>query len=75
MARRRGRPAGRLLVAQWGEVEPDSRPRFLILAEGAETEFLAVADGPLYLMLNESPGHLGDNTGSYTATIGPVSSR
>ena len=71
----RGRPSGRLLVAQWGEAEPDSRPRFLILAEGAESEFLAVADGPLYLMLNESPGHLGDNTGSYTATIGPVSSR
>ena len=66
----RGRPLGRLLAAQWVEQPSDGgRPRFVVLAEGAAGECAAVADGPLYFKINESPGELGDNAGALTVTI------
>jgi hypothetical protein len=66
----RGRPVGRLLAAQWVE-EPSAggRPRFVVVAEGAAAEFTAVADGPLYLKINESPGRLADNTGGLSVEL------
>ena len=66
----RGRPVGRLLAAQWVERPADGgRPRFEVLAEGAAGEFTAATDGPLYLKINESPGKLADNAGSFTVEI------
>lgn len=63
----RGRPAGRLLAAQWVEQPADGgRPRFVILGDGASPTFTAATDGPLYLKINESPGDLADNDGTLT---------
>lgn len=67
----RGRPVGRLLVAQWGEEEPGHRPRFVVLAEGADAEFTARFDGPVYLRVNAAPGDLADNTGGYPVRLKP----
>jgi len=67
----RGRPLGRLLAAQWIEQPERGRPRFEILAEGSRADFTAVADGPLYFKINESPGDLGDNAGSLTVDLSP----
>jgi hypothetical protein len=66
----RGRPVGRLLVAQW--VEADGKPPgFVILGAGATAEITAAATGPLYLKINEPPGDLADTTGTYTVDIAP----
>jgi len=54
----RGRPSGRLLAAQWAEPDDGSRPRFVVVAEGAAGDFTAVADGPLF-KVNEPPGAAG----------------
>jgi len=67
----RGRPLGRLLAAQWVEPEDGSRPRFAVLAEGAEGAFTAVAAGPLYFKINEAPGQLADNDGRFTVVVDP----
>ena len=66
----RGRPLGRLLVAQWA-AQPDDggRPRFVVLAAGAKDEFAAVTDGAVYLKLNEPPGELGDDDGRFTVEL------
>ena len=61
----RGRPIGRLLVAQWGVDQPGSRPRFVVVAEGDAAEFEARFDGPVYLRVNDSPRGLTNNTGAY----------
>jgi hypothetical protein len=67
----RGRPVGRLLAAQWVEEPPGGgRPRFVVLGEGARTTLTAAVDGPLYLKLNESPGDLADNAGTFRVTLG-----
>jgi len=69
----RGRPAGRLLAAQWVEKPADGgRPRFVILGDGARPTLTAATDGPLYLKINESPGDLADNHGAFEATLTPV---
>jgi hypothetical protein len=68
----RGRPIGRLLVAQWGEAKAGERPRFVVLAEGAAAEFTARFDGPAYLSVNDSPRGLADNTGGYPARLQPA---
>ncbi|MFM9025234.1 MAG: hypothetical protein ACKON7_07845 [Planctomycetaceae bacterium] len=69
----RGRPAGRLLAAQWVEKPADGgRPRFVILGDGARPTLTAVTDGPLYLKINESPGDLADNEGTLEAMLTPV---
>ena len=66
----RGRPVGRLLVAQWEENPADGgRPRFVVVAEGSAGGFEAVTDGPLYFKLNESPGALADNAGTFTIDL------
>ncbi|MFM8705811.1 MAG: hypothetical protein ACKOHG_18545 [Planctomycetia bacterium] len=66
----RGRPVGRLLAAQWVDKPAGGgRPRFVVLAEGAAGEFTAFTDGPLYFKINESPGRLADNAGSFTVEI------
>ena len=68
----RGRPLGRLLVAQWTSRPDGGRPRFEILAEGRAGRFTAIADGVLYLKLNEPPGELSDNHGGLDVEIGPI---
>jgi hypothetical protein len=68
----RGRPLGRLLVAQWVERPDDGgRPRFVVLATGAAGEFTAAVDGVAYCKLNEPPGELADNDGRLAVVISP----
>jgi len=68
----RGRPLGRLLVAQWVEQPEDGgRPRFVVVADGAEGEFTAVADGVAFCKINEPPGEMADNDGHLTVDIEP----
>lgn len=70
----RGRPAGRLLAAQWVERPAGGgRPRFVVLGEGGRATVNAVADGPLYLKINESPGDLSDNQGALDVVLTPAS--
>jgi len=66
----RGRPIGRLLVSQWVE-RPDGTAGFVVLGAGAAAEITAAAAGPLYLKVNDAPGELADNTGSYAVTLLP----
>jgi hypothetical protein len=67
----RGRPIGRLVVAQWVEPADGGRPSFRILAEGSSGEFTAAAAGPLYLKLNDNPGDLTDNSGEVEVSFEP----
>jgi len=68
----RGRPAGRLLVAQWIAAPAEGRPRFEVLGAGAAAELVARADGPLFLKVNEPPGALADDTGGFTVVVRPL---
>jgi len=69
----RGRPVGRLLLAQWVEAPAGGgRPRFVVVAEGAAGEFTAPTSGPLYARVNDAPGALADNEGHLSATIAPA---
>jgi len=68
----RGRPLGRLLVAQWMEQPDDGgRPRFVVLATGGEGTFTAATDGVAFCKLNDPPGELADNDGQLTIEINP----
>lgn len=68
----RGRPLGRLLVAQWVQRPEDGgRPRFVVLAAGATGQFTAAADGVAYLKINDPPGELADNEGRFVVEIHP----
>ena len=68
----RGRPLGRLLVAQWVENPDDGgRPRFVVVAEGGRREFTAATDGTVFCKLNDPPGELADNDGQLTVEIEP----
>lgn len=68
----RGRPLGRLMAAQWVESpKDDGRPRFVVLAEGAEATFTATTAGPLYLKINEPPADLADDEGHFTVDLAP----
>ena len=68
----RGRPLGRLLVAQWVEQPDDGgRPRFVVLHTGAKGEFTAATDGVVFLKLNEPPGELADDDGRLHVAIEP----
>lgn len=70
----RGRPIGTLLTAQWRDMPPGGPPgRFEILATGSAGTITPAVDGPLYFKINESPGDLADNSGSFEVTIAPVS--
>ena len=66
----RGRPVGRLLVAQWVEAD-ENPPGFVILGAGATAEITAPATGPLYLQVNEPPGDRADTTGTFTVDVAP----
>ena len=68
----RGRPLGRLLMAQWVD-QPDEggRPRFVVVAEGGRREFTAATDGTLFCKLNDPPGELADNDGHLTVEVEP----
>jgi len=69
----RGRPLGRLLVAQWLESPDDGgRPRFIVLATGAEGTFTAATDGVVFCKLNDPPGELADNEGQITVELEPA---
>jgi hypothetical protein len=68
----RSRPIGRLIAAQWVDRPAAGRPRFEPLAEGGTATVTAVADGPLYLTINESPGELADNAGGLTVDVRPA---
>jgi len=65
----RGRPVGRLLVAQWVDRGDDESPTFRVLAEGTRGTFTAAADGPVYLKVNEGPGGLADNAGEFRVML------
>jgi len=69
----RGRPTGKLLLGQWIEKPTDDgRPRFEVLAEGARGEFVAIADGLLFMRLNGPPTRLKQRDGTISATVRPV---
>jgi len=69
----RGRPLGRLMVAQWLENPDDGgRPRFVVLAAGGQGTFTAATDGIVFCKLNDPPGELADNEGQLVVAIEPV---
>lgn len=65
----RGRPAGRLLVAQWLDRDDGTSPTFCVLADGSAGDFTALTDGPVFLKVNEGPGDLADNAGEFRVTL------
>ena len=67
----RGRPLGRLLVAQWVE-EPGRQQGFRVLAEGGKAEFAAATDGPVYLRINEAPVAFSDSGGTLHVSVSPL---
>ena len=72
----RGRPAGRLLAAQWVERPADGgRPRFVVIGEGGRSALKAAADGPLFLKINEPPGALADNEGTLDVELAAGTAR
>jgi hypothetical protein len=69
----RGRPLGRLLLAQWVEKPAaGGRPRFLIVGGGAKARITAPGDGPLYCKVNDRPGSLADNAAALAVDIRPA---
>ena len=69
----RGRPLGRMLAAQWVESPPDGgSPRFAVVGEASSATITATTDGPLFCKLNEPPGNLADDAGSFSVEIAPV---
>ena len=68
----RGRPLGRLLVAQWAVPAEGGRPRFVVVAEGAAARFTAITAGGLYLKLNAPPGELAGCDGGLDVALSPV---
>ncbi len=66
----RGHPVGRLLVAQWVE-QANGAAGFVVLGTGAAADITAAAAGPLYLKVNDAPGELADNAGSYAVELLP----
>ena len=66
----RGRPVGRLLVAQWSD--DDTRAGFEVLATGGRGDFTASRSGPIYVKVNDPPRSLPDNTGGYRLTLEPA---
>lgn len=58
----RGRPIGRLFIAQWIADPADAgRPRFERLAEGSTGSFIAATTGPIFARINDSPAGRRDN--------------
>ena len=71
----RGRPVGRLLVAQWAVPAEGGRPRFVVIAEGETARFSAITTGALYLPLNAPPGDLAGFDGGLDVEITPVAAQ
>ena len=69
----RGRPLGRLLVAQWAVPNEGGRPRFVVVAEGEAARFTAITTGGLYLKLNAPPGELASFDGGLDVALKPGS--
>lgn len=67
----RGRPVGRLLLAQWIDGE-GLRPAFRVLADGGASEFTVDRDGVAFARINESPGNLADNDGILRVGLRPI---
>lgn len=68
----RGRPLGRLLVAQWASARSaDGRPAFVVVGEGRAAAFAAAADGPVFFKVNEPPGDLADDSGAFEVELAP----
>lgn len=67
----RGRPIGRLLVAQWVD-ESGRQPGFRVVAEGGKGEFTAATDGPVYLRINEPPAAFSDSAGTLDVSLSPL---
>ncbi len=68
----RGRPVGRLLAGQWVAPADGSRPRFEVVSEGVSGRFAAPAAGPLYFKVNQAPGRLADDAGSFRVELQPL---
>lgn len=64
-------PIGRLLAAQWTQDSDGSRPRFVLVSEGIGGNIKPLVEGPLFFKVNESPGQLADNAGSYEVHVQP----
>jgi hypothetical protein len=69
LAWHRGRPLGRLLIAQW--LDAGGAGRFVVIGEGREGTIRARVDGPLFARLNEPPGELADSEGSILLRLAP----
>ena len=67
----RGRPVGRLLLAQWGAADGRDRPRFRVLGEGSRGIVVAPDDGVLQAKINAPPGALGDHEGALELHLRP----
>jgi len=68
----RGKPLGRLLVAQW--VNKGSQSHFELIGEGAEINITACHNGPLFLKRNNLPGRLRECRGEIRVQIVRVES-
>lgn len=68
----RGKPLGRLLVAQW--VNKGSQSNFELIGEGAEINITACHSGPLFLKINNLPGRLRECRGEICVQIVRVES-
>jgi len=69
----RGRPTGRLLIAQWVPRPADGgQPRFEVLGTGARGELTSVVDGPLFLRLNGPPVRLAARDGTISVAVEPL---
>lgn len=66
----RGRPLGRLLLAQW--IDVDQGGSFVVLGEGAFGSIEPRTEGPLFVKLNEPPGELADGEGAISLSLAPV---
>ena len=62
-----------MLAAQWVESPTDGgSPRFAVVGEASSATITATTDGPLFCKLNEPPGNLADDAGSFSVEIAPV---
>lgn len=68
----RGRPVGRLLLAQWGAPAGGGRPRFGVLGEGSRGIVVAADDGVLHAKLNAPPGSLPEHAGALELHLRPA---
>lgn len=68
----RGRPVGRLLLAQWGTPAAGGRPCFRVLGEGTRGTVVAPDDGVLHAKINAPPGALAGHSGALELHLRPA---